>query len=104
MFDTWACSLADRALYPEEDPLRLGARNFPPQEYSQDACIPHLVSAQATRAPDGIALRHGQASLTYKELDQRANQLARLLQSLGVGSDVVVARSEEHTSELQSPM
>jgi amino acid adenylation domain-containing protein len=81
----------NRALHPDGDQLRLGARNFPPQEYSQDVCIPHLVSAQATRAPDGIALRHGQASLTYRELDQRANQLARLLKSLGVGSDVVVA-------------
>ena len=91
MLEPWAYALANRALYPDGDQLRLGARNFPPQEYSQDECVPHLVSAQATRAPDGIALRHGQASATYKELDQRANQLARLLKSLGVGSDAVVA-------------
>jgi amino acid adenylation domain-containing protein len=54
------------------------------------ARVPKLVSAQATIRPDAIAAVHGKALLTYKELDERSYQLARRLQSAGVGPDVVV--------------
>ena len=54
------------------------------------ARVPQLVSAQATIRPDAIAAVHGKALLTYKELDERSDQLARRLQSAGVGPDVVV--------------
>jgi amino acid adenylation domain-containing protein len=59
---------------------------------AQNGCglVPHLVAAQATIWPDAIAAVHGKALLTYKELNQRADRLAFLLQSLGVGPDVVV--------------
>src|SRR5258708_10050895 len=47
------------------------------------------------------------AALSYRELNIRANRLAHYLQTLAVGPEVQVAiclkRSEEHTSELQSP-
>jgi amino acid adenylation domain-containing protein len=49
-----------------------------------------LVAAQAAAVPDALAVEQGKLSLTYRELDQRANQLAFLLQSLGVGPEVVV--------------
>src|SRR5262249_4249058 len=52
--------------------------------------VPQLIAAQATIWPDAIAAVHGKAMLTYKELDQRADRLARFLQSAGVGPDVVV--------------
>src|SRR5215472_1273671 len=52
--------------------------------------VPHLVAAQATIWPEAIAAVHGQALLTYRELNQRADRLAVLLQSLGVGADIVV--------------
>jgi amino acid adenylation domain-containing protein len=48
------------------------------------------VSAQAAVAPNAIALTHGKLSLTYKELDDRANQLAHFLRSLGAGPEGVV--------------
>jgi amino acid adenylation domain-containing protein len=41
--------------------------------------------------PNAIAVTQGKISLTYQELDQRAGELASLLQSHGVGPDVVVA-------------
>lgn len=56
----------------------------------QAACVPQLVSAQAAVAPNAIALTHGKLSLTYKELDDRANQLAHFLRSLGAGPEGVV--------------
>jgi amino acid adenylation domain-containing protein len=54
-------------------------------------CVPELVAAQAAARPQAIAVTQGEQSLTYQELDQRADRLARLLQSRGVGPDVVVA-------------
>jgi len=53
-------------------------------------CVPQLVTARAATAPAAIAVTHGKLSLTYKELDRRAGQLARVLRSLGVGPDVTV--------------
>jgi amino acid adenylation domain-containing protein len=43
-----------------------------------------LVEAAAARAPDAPAVRCGDAALSYRELDARANQLAGLLGELGV--------------------
>ena len=46
--------------------------------------------AQAARTPDAIAVVAGDRSLTYRQLDERANRLARHLQSLGVKPDTLV--------------
>jgi amino acid adenylation domain-containing protein len=52
--------------------------------------VHHLVSAQAAAAPHAIAVTQGKRSLSYQDLDHRAERLAQLLRSLGVGPDVVV--------------
>jgi amino acid adenylation domain-containing protein len=64
--------------------------NCPQLQYPQNRCVPQLVSARAAATPDALAVTHGKLSLTYKELDWRADHLARLLRSLGVATDVVV--------------
>lgn len=56
----------------------------------ENKCLPELIAAQAAVTPNNIAVRHGDRSLTYKELDVRAGLLAGRLRSLGVGPDVVV--------------
>src|SRR5215467_7205581 len=61
-----------------------------PQESSSQPGIPELVSAQAAATPNAIALTHGTRSLSYQELDRRADRVAHALRSLGVGTDVVV--------------
>jgi amino acid adenylation domain-containing protein/non-ribosomal peptide synthase protein (TIGR01720 family) len=58
--------------------------------YPCDACLHQLFAAQAARTPDRIAVRFGDASLTYAELDKRANQLAHRLRELRVGPEVRV--------------
>jgi len=58
--------------------------------YSEDVCVPQLVTAQAVATPDAFALTLGSCSLTYHELDERADRLAHHLVSLGVGSEVIV--------------
>jgi amino acid adenylation domain-containing protein len=52
--------------------------------------ITRMISAQAARRPDEVAVTAGPRSLTYHELDCQANRLARRLRSLGVGADVLV--------------
>ena len=47
-------------------------------------------AAQVERAPDAIALSHGETRLTYRELHTRATALARELQLLGVGPEDIV--------------
>jgi amino acid adenylation domain-containing protein len=53
----------------------------------QDRCVPQLVDVRAAAAPNTPALLAGNEVLTYRELNDRANQLAHYLIALGVGSD-----------------
>jgi amino acid adenylation domain-containing protein len=54
------------------------------------ACIHELFEQQVERSPDAIALKSEESSLTYRELNQRANQLAWFLRERGVGPEVPV--------------
>ena len=46
---------------------------------SEEKCIHQLFEEQAERTPDATAVAFEDQSLTYRELDRRANRLARLL-------------------------
>ena len=63
-------------------------------------CIHGRFEAQAERTPDAIALTLGERRLTYRELNQRANQLAHHLRKRGVGPDVFVGICADRTIEL----
>jgi natural product biosynthesis luciferase-like monooxygenase protein len=54
------------------------------------ACIHELFAEQARRTPDATALIFRGQRLSYRELDERTNRLARRLRELGVGRDVAV--------------
>jgi natural product biosynthesis luciferase-like monooxygenase protein len=60
-------------------------------------CVHELVEAQVDRTADRDAVTDGITTLTYRELDERANRLAHRLRTLGVGPDqrvgVCVGRS-----------
>ncbi|WFE39399.1 amino acid adenylation domain-containing protein [Micromonospora sp. WMMD998] len=47
-------------------------------------CLHRMVAAQAARTPDGEAVRHGDTTLTYRDLDRAANRMARALLAGGV--------------------
>ncbi len=55
---------------------------------------------QASRNPDNIAVVFENHSLTYKELDQRANQLAHYLQKYKIEPDVLVGVCLERSCEM----
>ncbi|HYR07982.1 MAG TPA: amino acid adenylation domain-containing protein, partial [Longimicrobium sp.] len=60
-------------------------------EYPTDRCIHELFEAQAARTPGAAAVRFEEESLTYGELNERANRLAHHLAGLGVGPETRVA-------------
>ncbi|HEY9644320.1 MAG TPA: amino acid adenylation domain-containing protein, partial [Coleofasciculaceae cyanobacterium] len=68
----------------------LNAWNDTQLEYASDTCIHHLFESQAAQTPDAIAVVCADEQLTYRALDQRANQLAHYLQQLGVCPDRLV--------------
>jgi len=49
--------------------------------------LSRILAFWAAQQPDSIALRHEEDSVTWSELDQRSNRLARAYQNLGVGQD-----------------
>jgi amino acid adenylation domain-containing protein len=53
-------------------------------------CIHQLFEAQAAKTPDAIAVVFENQRLSYRDLDQKANQLAHYLQTLDVGPEVLV--------------
>ncbi|MGB0598429.1 MAG: amino acid adenylation domain-containing protein [Rubripirellula sp.] len=60
------------------------------REFPTGLCIHHLFERQVELTPDAIALVINDQSLTYHQLNSQANQLAKHLQSLGVGPGVLV--------------
>ncbi|MBC1221786.1 amino acid adenylation domain-containing protein [Nostoc sp. UCD121] len=59
-------------------------------DYPQDKCIHQLFTEQAVKTPDNIAVVFEDEQLSYRELNNQANQLANYLQQLGVKPDVLV--------------
>ncbi len=64
------------------------------------SCIHWLVEAQAERAPGALAVVCGERSLTYGELNRRANRLAATLRLLGVVRGSLVAVCAERSLEM----
>ncbi|QSQ25805.1 non-ribosomal peptide synthase/polyketide synthase [Pyxidicoccus parkwayensis] len=74
--------------------------NATERDFPRDTCAHQLFEAQAARAPEAVALRFEGLSLTYAELDRRANRLAHHLRALGVRPEVPVALCLERSLEL----
>jgi amino acid adenylation domain-containing protein len=60
-------------------------------DYPKDRCVPELFAAQVERTPDAIALVAEDQRYSYRELNERANQLAHYLQKQQVGPHARVA-------------
>ncbi|MGW4297930.1 amino acid adenylation domain-containing protein, partial [Micromonospora chersina] len=65
-----------------------------------DVSVPEAFAARVAADPDGIAVVSGEVSLTYAELDARAERLARMLVAAGVGPESPVAVLMERSAEL----
>jgi amino acid adenylation domain-containing protein len=69
-------------------------------EYPKGVCVHQLFEAQVERTPDAVAVVFENQRLTYRELNERANQLAHYLRALGVGPDVLVGICVERSLEM----
>ncbi|MEU7109770.1 condensation domain-containing protein, partial [Streptomyces sp. NPDC046215] len=65
-----------------------------------DATLPARFEAQAARTPGAVAVTYEGASLSYGELNARANRLARLLVERGAGRGRTVALALSRSTEL----
>ncbi|KAG0209210.1 hypothetical protein BGX28_010432, partial [Mortierella sp. GBA30] len=75
----------------EERQMMLSNWNAVEEDYPHDLCLHHLFEQQVERTPGAIAVVHEDRSLTYTELNARANRLAHQLVALGVRPDMPVA-------------
>ncbi len=66
-------------MLPETERAQLSRWNATATSYEGAATLHGLVEAQVARTPDAVALVFEGQELTYRELDRRANQLARHL-------------------------
>ncbi|NEP59017.1 MAG: amino acid adenylation domain-containing protein [Symploca sp. SIO2G7] len=69
-------------------------------EYPSDKCIHFLFEEQVEKTPNAIAVVFEDEQLTYEQLNQRANQLAHYLQSLGVKPEEIVGICIERSLEM----
>ncbi len=69
-------------------------------EFSKEQRIHRLFEQQAECAPDDVAIVFGDERMTYRELNARANQLARYLRQRGVGPEMRVAICFERSVEM----
>ncbi|GEN10426.1 amino acid adenylation domain-containing protein [Myxococcus fulvus] len=69
-------------------------------EYPSDACIHHLFEARVRQAPESLAVGFEDERLTYRELNERANRLARHLRGLGVEPEVLVGLCVERSPDM----
>src|SRR5690349_11248569 len=77
-----------------------GTEPSTPAHYPDAPPLHERFQAQAKRNPGAVAVVFEGQSLTYGELNARANQLAHRLRRLGVGPDSLVALSAERSLEL----
>ena len=65
-----------------------------------ECCVHQLFESQAAERPDAAAVEDGSECLTYRELNRRANRVARYLRRRGVGPDVRVGVALERSADL----
>lgn len=68
--------------------------------YPEKGWLPQLFERQVDRTPESPALLFGDQSLTYRELNARANRLAHTLNRGGVGPDIIVGLCTRRSIEM----
>ncbi|HEY0605297.1 MAG TPA: amino acid adenylation domain-containing protein, partial [Herpetosiphonaceae bacterium] len=87
-------------LLTSEESEQLRGWNAATEAAIPPGCVHDLVTAQARRTPDAVAVRGGAESLTYAELHARATQLASYLRAQGVGRETLVGLCLDRSVDL----
>lgn len=83
-----------RCVLTDFNPARVAHRQ------EQNACIHQLFEEQAEKTPDAVAVVCQDRHLTYRALNERANQIARYLTNLGVGPESRVGLCHERSLDV----
>ena len=84
----------------EEKELLLKEFNDTAMEYNGNGLLHQLIEERVFKDKDKIALVKGDDTLSYEQLNQRANQLARYLRSKGARRDQVIGLMVEDSFEM----
>src|SRR5215211_3084234 len=77
---------------PLQDPIEPDQRGHDTAlAFQSQACLHELIQNQAELTPDACAVMQGDRRWSYRELERRANRLARFLRRVGVAPEVKVA-------------
>ena len=84
-------TIGELAIMPTEESRQVGLLSNGPDLLTQPAnSLQQLVEEQAQRTPNAIAVIAGSQRLTYRELNERANQVAHYLLKQGAGPEVLI--------------
>jgi arthrofactin-type cyclic lipopeptide synthetase C len=98
---TPAAPLHGLDILPEDERRQLLVEwNATSAAHQSEVCVHALFEEQARRSPDAIAVVHEDATLSYSELNRRANRLAHHLRGLGVQPDARVAVCVERSLDM----
>jgi len=94
--------LSDLAVLTAAERQQLLTWNDTGVDYLLDQCFHELFQTRAAQTPDAIAIAalFQDQHLTYQALNERANQLARHLQELAVGPEVLVGLCLERSLDM----
>jgi len=87
-------------LTPAEAQELAGWNQATERELPAERTLSTLIQAQVARTPDAVALSFGDRTLSYRELDQRANALAHRLREAGVVTGALVGLYVERSVEM----
>ncbi|MEO0457790.1 MAG: amino acid adenylation domain-containing protein [Cyanobacteria bacterium P01_A01_bin.114] len=93
-------SIAELSIFTAAELQQLVDWNNTKTEYPRHQCLPQLIEEQVRRTPRAIALQVEQARLSYDALNQRVNQCAHYLRTLGVRPGVRVGIFMERSLDL----
>ena len=89
-----------QSILPESEQQKILWFGNQSQNKTQDKCIQQLFEEQVERTPDAVAVEYRDRQLTYRELNERANQLAHYLRDLGVAPEVLVGLCVNRSLEM----
>ncbi|MBA5635776.1 amino acid adenylation domain-containing protein [Duganella sp. LX20W] len=93
-------ALGALSLLTDDDDRILAEANATAFPYEHQLRLDQVLARQVAQTPDAIAVTFGDRSLTYREFNARANQLAHTLRRHGVGRDQIVAVLAERSIEM----
>ncbi len=85
---------------PRSDALSITRWNLTQRANSAAACVHELIEAQVARTPDATAIVFEGQSVSYRDLNERANALAWTLDEFGVGPDSLVGLCADRSIEM----